>query len=455
MFRNILDTYAYSDDYEFILNAGNNNFLNVFIQGGRLFYGVLNKILYTYFDSIELVKFIRLGSFFGGILLLFSLYKLFRYYGIETIYSLGIILLFAASPSFNIIIIWSLAYQISWALLLTLLAGFIIAEYPSKWAISLSIIIGVIALNLYQPAYTMFIIPIFIKWLRDKNHHALLKPLLVHLTTYIIYFITFKFYLSGFELLPLDRGGIDYNIWNSLVTFINDPFEQVLRYNLIFAAKFWLYVSKVFVFVLILLVYLNKDDLYLKNLKQNKILYFLIIPCFFILSMLPNIVSIDKWASFRTMNVLSLLVVIHIVFAIRKLVESNKYALQKYVIPALVLGALISANYNVNHGFIDIQKKELKVMSSLVRQVNDSTERILVVPPEMEILKQNNYVKRVVTDEFGRLSNSSAWVPKPFINLLVKENLNREIEVEFYNGQKLRENDLLFDIGKEYLRQND
>ena len=126
-------------------------------------------------------------------------------------------------------------------MLLSLLAGYIALEHRHSIAyFLLSIVLGLVALNLYQPSYTMFIIPSFLFWIKEGEINGFLRPLAIHATTYIFYFILYKFYLSVFDLLPVGRGGIEYNLFYGFLWFIKGPFEQALSYNFIFAPKFWL-----------------------------------------------------------------------------------------------------------------------------------------------------------------------------------------------------------------------
>ena len=451
LYRNIFITYAYTDVYEFVLNASNSNFIDVFIQQGRILYGFFNKILFTNFNSIEYIKFIRLISLLGGILYLFCLTKVLLKYNFPFIFSLLVVLLFATTPSFNIIILWSATYQVSWGMLLSLLAGYIALEHRHSIAyFLLSIVLGLVALNLYQPSYTMFIIPSFLFWIKEGEINGFLRPLAIHATTYIFYFILYKFYLSVFDLLPVGRGGIEYNLFYGFLWFIKGPFEQALSYNFIFAPKFWLNLTRIVLLLIITMASFKivKDN-FGKTIKTN-LFRFLITGVFFVLSMLPNILSADKWISYRTMNTLCLLIVIQLTIILsNKPFNSNKYYLPIFTFFFLSV-SFLTANFNINNGFISIQEKEMRsVASALSAHVGDIQKNIFYIQPDIKILVKNDIIERVVTDEFGRLSSSSDWVPKSMIKLLLPENSGR---IRPYVDQIQEKNYALIDIGKEYLR---
>lgn len=454
LYRNILSTYAYTDAYEFILNASNSKFIDVFIQHGRLLYGASSKILFSYFNSIEDVKFIRLIALLGGVLYSFCLFKILLENKLSFKFSLLTILLFTTTPSFNIIIVWSATYQVSWGMLFSLIAGFIAVRYQTRKTYFLfSILLGLIALNLYQPSYTMFIIPSFLCWISTTQVKSLFRPVLIHVTTYALYFLIYKVYLGAFDLVPIGRSGIEYNIFQSISWFITGPLEQSLSFNFIFAPKFWLYLTRVLLLLIIVIstIRVKNKDL-LKGVKKS-LFRLAITGIFFVLSMLPNILSIDKWVSYRTMNTLCLLTVIHIaLFLTCQYASLNKYLVSILIYCFLGL-ALFATDYNIDKGFISIQKTELgSLASALSEDISDTTQIIFYKKPDIDILVKNDLVERVITDEFGRLSSSSDWVPQPMIKLLLPESSRKVIS---HTDEKYNMNVRLIDIGKEYLKHVD
>ncbi|QSE97376.1 hypothetical protein [Fulvivirga lutea] len=450
LFWGILNTYAYTDVYEFILNAKNDNFINVFIQGGRLLYGVLIKSIFSQLSLVEHLKYVRLFSLFGGFILLTVLYQVLRFYKVENIYALAITVLFACSPSFNIIIIWAATFQVSWALLIALIAGYIAVEFKSNTSVFVSITLGIVALNLYQPAFTFFIIPVFIKWLTNRDSQILLKPLIVHVVTYVFYFITYKFYLFGLDLKPLERGGIEYNIVYDVLHFIAGPLKKSLSYNLIFVSRTWMKVIAAFSLIVIIINYIDIKTFSSKLRSKNVAITITIASVFFVFSMLPNVISLDKWISFRSMSTLFLLVIIHIIFALSNGLKNCSFKLQLVSISLLMIGSIFSAYYNINHGFISIQTAEFEIVKSEVSKISDDKSMVYIKPASMNSLAEMGYIKRVVTDEFGRFSTSSDWVPIPIVKMALDEKIRENVRVEVYGGQPLKENEILVDIEKEF-----
>ncbi len=445
LYHNILDTYAYTDDYEFTLNASNSDFINVFIQHGRILYGLGNKLLYSSFNTIEQLKFIRAISLLGGLLLLISTFWIMLKYNCSVLLAFVTIILFCTSPTFNILIIWAVTYQVSWAMLLALLSGYLILKHGHDYkTILMSIVLGVVALNLYQPAYTLFIFPSFLYWLKEKEWKGLLKPLIIHLCTYLLYFVSFKFYLHFFDLANYERSGIEINMFKSAIWFIKEPFEQALSFHFILAPNFWMYLTRVLVFLLILFSILN----FKKSIKDN--LYtFAITGIFFILSMLPNVIAAEKWVSLRTMNTLTLLIIVLVVTVqFQKFLQCRKEA-ALIVLSSFTTLSILASSYNINSGFIDIHKTELQAVTHVLTETKQNVDTIYYLPAPMKLLVEKKQMKRVITDEYGRLSSPSAWVPKPMIELLS----NGDKVVLPYNNQPIGDNAMLIDFGKEYLKE--
>ncbi|MEQ8926412.1 MAG: hypothetical protein RLO81_11400 [Fulvivirga sp.] len=449
LFWNIIATYAYTDSYEFILNAHNENFINVFIQGGRLLYGVLIKSIFVTLASVESLKYVRLVSFFGGFALLITLYRVLKFYNIKSIYALSIIVLFACCPSFNIIIIWSATFQVTWALLLALIAGFLAVEFKRVAAVTGSILLGVVALNLYQPAYTFFIIPVFLKWVASKDGKLLIMPLLVHVITYALYYFIYKAYLYGFDLSSLGRSGISLKFLEAITYFFTDLFEIAARSNLIFAPKFWRGFATTLVIALMLFYHFDFNTLN-KKYYSKVINNLIVVLGFLIVSMLPNLISDEKWVAFRTMNTLFLLVIIHIVFGLRKVLKNYHHKLQLTLLIVIMIGSFTSSYYNINRGFIAIQTAEFSIIKSKIAAASHTFSQIYIKPATMNALPDMGYIKRVVTDEYGRFSSSSSWVPIPIVKMALGQEERGAIKVEIYQDQIVSKNELLIDIEKEF-----
>lgn len=448
LYRNILDHYAYTDVYEFLVSAPNANFIDIFIQTGRLMYGYLNQLFFNTFDTIETVGYIRLISLIGGIVFALTLFQVLLRFKFSPSISLLIVLIYITTPSFGIITLWAATYQISWAMTLAIIAGTLICLEKQNWYyIATSGILGVCSLALYQSAYPAFILPIFLRWLNDKNLKRLIKPLGIHFIVYLIYYFFYKSTLVLFELPPTGRNTLNLNILNNLVWFFDEPLEQALKFNFIFAPRAVSYIVRVLFLILLIYCVIDMKDIS-KKVKAN-ILTIGITLSFLLVTMIPTMISTDTWISYRTMNTLFIVLIIQVVWGLSKKLD----ALPK---SSFILGILfcivcfVSSSYNTQAGFLSIQKKEVAGLKEALKDYDfNNIDIIYYIPPPMNILKDQNVVERVVTDEYGRLSSSSDWVPEPLIRLIIGKK--QEVKIMKYQGEPLSENQRLIDIGKVYL----
>lgn len=445
VYHGILYTYAFTDDYEFLLNASNENFLNVFIQGGRPIFGLVLKWAFITFDSLQELKFIRLFGLFGAFLLTNVFYIFLRKSGFTILFSLLASLLLISSPSFGIKIGWTLAYAKPYFTIIALLSGVLITEYIKKQSITLlicSILFGVSVLLLYQPLYTFSLIPLVVYWIKnpDLNKRFILKFLLLHIIIYVIYFFIYKFSLYYFDLQPLGRTGIDItSLFNKIEWFWADVFKRALVYNFIFAPNAIQWIIRVTIFLSIIYILWFK--------KKNYLINFLFLLIVLHLSMLPNIVSSDSWVSYRTMGTLISVMVLLMVFAIDN-IGHNK--MKRVAGTFIMLVMICMAFYNFNFGFIKIQKNELSMVKSELHRLKYPTELFFVQPP-VDFMKKEGYLKRVIGDEYGRLSSSSDWVPDPMVKLLYKTQ-NKDISVIKVVTETDKEN--VVNVAKLYKTQN-
>jgi hypothetical protein len=448
LYRGILNTYAYTDVYEYLLNGGNDNFINVFFQHGRMLYGIFNKLLFTTFTTVEEARFIRLVGLTGGILFLWAGYFLLRQYRWEPWMAALIMALFATTPSFGIIVSWGATYQIPWGLLCGLAAGILATRKLNILNITGSIVLGVCALMFYQPSYTIFIIPVFLSWLRYADLKKLLIPLSVFAATFLVYLLTFRLILEASGLTPTERSSMDFNMLTNLVWFFDGPLRQAFSYNLLFLPNFWKNLLRILLPVILILVYIRHFEV---NVSRKTILHILFLILFLVLSLLPNMMSGEKWISFRTMPTLFLILSILMGIAIGRIREKRLRFISGIL---LLVVCYVAGQYNIRSGFMEIQQREYMVIRQALENLPTGTEKITILPADMKLLEDHDVLERVVTDEYGRLSTPSDWVPVPLVQLILRET-GKNLPVEIIERQGVHPGAHLLDVGKSYLNESE
>jgi len=402
--------YGFTDDYEFLLNASNDNFINVFVQGGRFIYGFLVKAAFISINGVAQLCLLRVLGLVGAVIFIIIVYDYLRKINYSKIHSVFICLLLACSPSISIKIGWSLAFIFPFLLSLSFVYGIYITKL-SSWKALLLFPFGVLVLFCYQPIYTFSIVPLVLLWLK-KNTHPLkvAKVLFIHLSTYFIYYFLFKYSLNLFELNPLSRSSVDLDLLNKFEWFVSEPLVKALKYNFIFTDKAisWIILSIVSISIIV--------HIYFR--KPKKIIVNILIVCVFILlSYLPNLVASDPWVSYRTMDTL--------VFILVLIGSSNLFLFsfkkENYLVYSIAIIISLSAYYNFNYGLSYIQSKEYNALKMELKRESNKAGKLIFIQPEVKFLSENGFMNKTVTDEFGRMSSSSDWVPEPMIKLICND----------------------------------
>ncbi len=430
LYHGVIKTYAFTDAYEFTLNASNSNFIEVFLQGGRPLYGLAMKWSFMYVQNVDSIYLLRTASLLLAIGFSCLFYIFLRKEGFKSIDSLMMAVIILLSPSMSIKIVWSVLWIMPLIMTLAFFAGTKLLQYQRKGLLSdliASILLGLVVLLTYQPIFTFSLIPIFINWIRGYEK-GLIKVGLIHVATYIVYYIIFRTYLFVFEVPPLERSGISLDILGRLQWFYSDALLRSITWNLLFQPNGirWIYRSIV---ITLVLFFLLKNSRF-KPKGFLKLSAFLII--FSIGAFLPNILSSDIWVSYRTMDALIFLPIIFIWYGLTNLSLKKWLRYSLYFIFLALSFAM--AFYNINNGFIAIQVAEYNAIDKKIASLEENTDALLFIPPPLKLVKDGKILKRVITDEFGRLSSSSSWVPEPMTKLMLRSNgKNRNLELIINN----------------------
>ncbi len=149
-----------------------------------------------------------------------------------------------------------------------------------------------------------------------------------------------------------------------------------------------------------------------------------------IISYLPNIVSAEKWPSYRTLITLGPLMGMYFFFAMKGYLST---AASRYVkifftvfLSVVVLASGFIAQRNVKEFFIEPQLKELAFIRERLLSKDLSTlKKIYFVA-----LRWNDSMAPIVRfDEFGLPSTSQPWVQIRILPLLISELSDKKINI--------------------------
>ncbi len=470
LFKGIFVTYAYTDGYEFIWDSTGADFINSFLQQGRVISGWINTLVYPQMDHVSdlwRIRGINLMCLFLSSVLIF---KMLKQNNINKFHALVITIIFICSPFASIVVHWEATSSTIWGYPVALFAGDIVFtaflnknNISKKWfnlILYTGILLALISLFIYQPAYTAFIFPAFLHFITGKKRDAIKQFLLLHVFIYVIYFLLYKFQLNQLHIPPDARAGIMIS-FKKIAVFIKGVFLRSLHYNVIFASV----VTRVIIITVSLLFIGYFIYSKIKNeTKNNKWNFVLILAAFFILAYLPNFISSDSFIAYRTMGTILLLSSFLFISSIASMPVKPEYI---NVAISVIVIAIITVAYFNNKTFVDIQSKEYLAVKNIMAEKlkRGYPKKIAVIMADEKFLEKQNLVPNIVTDEFGKLSNTVYWVPKPFVLLGIYDLTNdkprtKTIEVtyfkrnEFSTDSLMRQNDWVLDIEKIYLSSN-
>lgn len=433
LFYGIFRVYAYTDVYEFLYHADRDQFIHVFVQGGRLFYGILNKCLLVETPSVQALSWLRLFGVVGLILAAIVLYHVLKRYLFDSLTAGLCALFFMLTPSASITGVWVATYQVGWGLAIALLAGCFATEFfqTSGWKkrlgfLLLAIALGVFSLMTYQPTYTAFIIPQLLLFLRAPAWKKTIGFFAVYFFIYIVYYAVHLTILDVFNLNALSRTGVTDEPFRKLQWFFRWPLKMVLEGNFIFYRNGWLkLVAVVFSAVSLAGVF----AVIRTQTNAVRVIVIIGLGVFLFGTYIPNLISSDNWVSYRTLSTLYIFTLVLFFSGVTWLQQNFRYTNALTV----ALGILMVGNawYNITRGFTDLQTREYAaVRMEVMRLIPElkHKEKLLFIMPSFDFVVREGLVRRVVSDEFGSLSSSRDWVPMPMVKQILREAGEKELE---------------------------
>ncbi|MGQ0826920.1 MAG: hypothetical protein ACT4ON_00855 [Bacteroidota bacterium] len=467
LFKGIVDTYAYTDGYEFLWNCTDPDYIKVFIQQGRTVSGWIITVLYPYIDRIadlSKVRMINLSCLFLSCVLIHKMLKQNNFHQLQ---SLAIIIVFICSPFSSIVVHWEATSSAIWGYPVALLSGHLVfSAYLNKELFSkkkfnmltyTGIVLAIISLFIYQPSYTAFIFPAFLHFIGGQKRDVIWRFLLLHVFIYGIYFLLFKLQLNQLNIPPDSRAGIVIGPVK-IYLFIKGVFLRSLHYNIIFASVIMrIAIITTSLTLLGYFIYTKTKN----ETRKSKSYFVLMLLMFYVLAYFPNFISADNFIAYRTLGTVLLLSSVLLISSITSL--PLKFSQVVVILSAIIIAFIISAHYN-NKTFTTVQSAEYRKVKTIIAEKlkQGYPKKILVIRAEEFFLVEQGLVNNVVTDEFGKLSNTVHWVPEPFVqhilyDLTGDKNKVRAIEITHYRRSELpndsfvQQNDWVLDMEQIYL----
>ena len=425
--------YAFTDEAHQLWNNHDKSNFVMFLNQGRLITGWLIDWSFGKMNTVSDIKWLRLFSF-ASMLLFIVLYarlskKLFSDLGINSgVWALSVLFI-PCSLSSAVYIGWASCAEIFTATLAAFLSGyFLFNKVNSKeaylqvptGALLLSLLFALVSLFTYQTAFGFFLLPFFLCYVQRKTakpDRAVLIGVMFYLLCYVVYYLLFKYSLKLYDVPASDRASINIDPLGKLSFFFSYPLAQAFSFNFLYNARSVL--SQVF-YPLVILFWLIR--LYFQMGKPNagKLIAHLAV-CIVLLMLvyLPLMISLENFASYRTMFALNFLVVLMICEMLITFFQAKRLQTMMAVFVGLVFFGTACYNYRIN--FSKPLEKEYAVLHTyLMQHGSNETEAVFFKRPPVNLFKPAFGVN-YYTDEFGYPSTEKDWTPEPLIKQLFYE----------------------------------
>lgn len=424
LYLGIFKDYGFTDAYEFLWSANKtSNFKHVFIQGGRPLFGELNQLIFgSLCATISDLKWIRLASLIGCVVLSTQIFRLLLQLNFKKIEAALFSFLVLAIPSIGVYVSWSATYEIPWALNCSFFAGVLLLQMKSKklyiFKYVLALVFNIIALNLYQSGGTAFLIPLVFYTIvnQELKRSQLTRFLSFFAISFGLYFIIFKLSLHLYNIPALERSEIDFtslpfHFFNFYLKELSNTFYGSA---ILLPSKFFFFIGlSLFIGFFILLFKKNKFN-------TNYILFLTFLILILPFSFTPNLLVANNFVCSRTIAVTAIIVLFYQFYFLRSLSSNN--AIVKYLSYALAIAFIIGSSYNVNTYFTQISVKEYTSLKTAFTSMPlNTSKKIILIRPQEDFLQKKGIYNRKYADEYVQLSTERAWVPVPLFYQIMTE----------------------------------
>ena len=392
--------FGYFDDY-FVLNKiTHKTILIQSIQGGRILSGFIEQYLFSLFNSIYNLKYIRLISI---ILISFSsviFYKFLVKAGFRKKSSAVFSLLTAFTPSMQIYASWAVLSSAPLSIILSTVAAFSFFKFKNFKLFILRSILIWLSLLIYQPSAMIYfaLIPIIIysQLMNNRENLHIAKA-----TVYYVFSGIFGCALAYLTLKLVPIFGIHMSTRAALVTKFYPKLIWFIQFPLIHSTNLLMlqnrYITPVaFILLFIVLIFISKkarNPLFVSS-------YLYSVP----LSYLPNLVVAENWDSNRT------LIGLYVIWCgILFLIIENfakKFKFNTVILVIFILALSYYVQKNIMDEFIVPGTMEVSYAIHKIRKINPANNSTVCIIPSHWY---NSLARYASLDDFGTLAFYPSW----------------------------------------------
>lgn len=425
-------SYAYLDEaYQLWHNQDGLVFTYFFIQG-RWLAGKLFSYLFAHVAQVSDLKMIRILSYCSWVFFMEEFFRLGRKWQNMMGFDSYLLLLggiyMACCPSLTVYIGWGSCFVCGIANLLGLWCGHLFfmrlvkkrqSVLITSGYIFLIIILGLGSLFLYQTGFSCFLLPFVFYFIKNRSDSfRLIKFGIVgYLVITVLYYCVFIFSLKHASIQASDRAAISFDILGKLGFFFGVPLAQAFSFNFLYDMHS--VISQGFpILLMVVWIVCNWKREQGGPVKKLKVLLI-----FIVLSMLtyaPVLAVKENFASYRTMFMLNLTVVLLIFDTI--LFYFGRHVKNRMIISTLAVTCFVVIGFrNFRYNYIDPLEDEYGILRSYFDHTyNADIQTIYFLRPPERLFHQKHGVNPY-NDELGIPSTYRDWTPEPLMKQFILE----------------------------------
>lgn len=443
----------------------------MFMSQGRWLTGLLFEKLFGSISTVSDIKYLRIFSFIGWLLLFFLWQFVFSVW-IKKIdpdknIALPVNFYFVCAIPVAVYVGWASCMEFFLSTATALISGYFLFQCLFEIKVSkiillsiLALLAGIASLFLHQSSFGIFLFPFFLLFLKEQNERPLKKiatGIGFYLFIYIIYYFLFQYSLQLNEAHADSRVGISMDIPGKTSFLFSDPLPASFSTNILYSSRSIF--SQVLAPLIMVAWAVSVFVRFGKKKVTHAFLHIIFVMLFLVLMYIPSMIALENFASYRTLFAFNLAV--FYLLASQSVYFCKTGRARKVFVNTLCCFVVITGFYNYNFQLVNPLKSEYKAFTNFMKK-NMTADKQTVYFIRADRFMFNSFFHSLpYKDEFGLPSTNKDWVPEPLIKQYLLESTgSREIaektkviqfadSTEYNNAHiQLSKNDLLLDINK-------
>lgn len=395
---------------------------------GRILYGYLNLFFYSNIDSVNHLVIMRIISFVGCMAVAACMCSVMVKSKIDKYTISYTLLYFISSASLAVIIGWCATFQVGWAILVALIAAAIFPGKQTYLIVLVRIVLGVISLMLYQPAYAIFILVVLLLCWVERDSAQFLKYFMVYVATYIIYFLLHQLILDLLVLEPW-RSELSVDFPGKIKWFFSTVLFNIFGFNLKSVSNGTVNLLRIPTIIVLLIAGLK--FFIEEGFKAETIKWSIVVLLAVFGSYVANLMSVESWYTNRTGVVLTFLFAyllfqaVHYIFG-----RSWSFIINSFLTVVFVVFGFINIR-----NFSCLNRTEYLIVQEALGQIltNNENVKLKVIGAPRAFLETEGIIQKTSAAEFGEISASFDWSTEPMVLQISKENFKNK-KITFCEG---------------------